>query len=385
MSFMKKIKSINLDIIILKSETQHRHKKFDEHIKNIRDSILECNEIEPIQVIEAIEEDAKGKYYLVDGYHRYEGTHLAGKKTINCHVIKKGTEYDAIIKALSANSEHEPKLPRSRSDIANACAQACRLLFKEARDRALRQNNIRQFYPKVDMYEVQKLVICKINAAKIATDSFNEFMQIKRDNSIIKDLDSGRTAKSLESKYGLKASGINSVKSRYKGRSNPENEKNLLGKPGKLGKKGEIMSEKISIDEIHGSPKCTHRESELDEIVEADLKAYLLEEKFFDGADSYQTSSERQCLAGTIDILATNEIVEIKRFLTRYNIFLALGQLIIYNEGISERKKLTIAGIYHKDVDRLKDFIKRAGFDVVLINENGQIKRYIKGIANGIN
>lgn len=94
--------------------TQQREKTDLNHVRNLEDALEENAELDPIEVIQDEEEN----YWVVDGFHRVLAYKRQERDCIPCY-LSKGTQRDAILKSVSANSDQKT-LPRTRADKQKA-------------------------------------------------------------------------------------------------------------------------------------------------------------------------------------------------------------------------------------------------------------------------
>ncbi len=88
---------MKLSDIITTAGTQMRVQLNDDAVQEY---MQVADDLPPVNVF-----DDDGKYYLVDGFHRFEAKKKANAKEINC-LVQKGTLRDAILFAVQANSDH---------------------------------------------------------------------------------------------------------------------------------------------------------------------------------------------------------------------------------------------------------------------------------------
>ena len=88
---------MKLSDIITTAGTQMRVQLNDDAVQEY---MQVADDLPPVNVF-----DDDGKYYLVDGFHRFEAKKRANAKEINC-LVQKGTLRDAILFAVQANTDH---------------------------------------------------------------------------------------------------------------------------------------------------------------------------------------------------------------------------------------------------------------------------------------
>ncbi|EGQ8244497.1 ParB/RepB/Spo0J family partition protein [Vibrio parahaemolyticus] len=366
--------NIPLEAVIVDARTQHRRETNYGHIQNIRDSILDGHQIPPISVVKATDSDLE-QYYLIDGFHRVEAHFKAGTPNIRANVIKQGVLNDAIYLSLSANAEHDQALVRLNPDIVNAAEIAAELIFNQKKNLNRNSFDFRP-YPKVEVDEIMSAVKCTERIAKPVCQKFNNRIKEIRNRSIYDEVLEGRSHIDVATRHDVSVTTVKNVVDSVQKRNEYESQRGS----------GWSRQRKFDYDTqdgesgYKGKSRFNHRFSEPDFEVEADLVEFLLKNHFFDGN---KNSTELFCVTGRVDILTDNEIVEVKRTLTRKNIQLAIGQLMLYKNFFKSRK-LTIAGMFHNDLRTLGEHIGNIGIDVVVIHSDGKIERLVKGTANGL-
>ncbi|MET2850138.1 ParB N-terminal domain-containing protein [Vibrio owensii] len=373
---MQEPQNIPLESVVVDARTQHRRETNYGHIQNIRDSILDGQKIPPISVVKATDLDSE-QYYLIDGFHRVEAHFKAGSCNIRANVMKEGVLDDAIYLSLSANAEHDQTLVRLNPDIVNAAEIAAELIFDKKKNLNRNSFDFRP-YPKVEIDEVMSAVKCTARIAKPVCQKFNNRIKEIRNKSIYEEVFEGRPHIDVATRHDVSVSTVKNVVEAVNKRNEYESNR------------GSGWSRQRNIEYDYntqdgesgykGKSRFNHRFSEPDFEVEADLVEFLLKHHFFDGN---KNSTELFCVTGRVDILTDNEIVEVKRTLTRKNIQLAIGQLMLYKNFFKNRK-LTIAGMFHNDLRTLGEHIGNIGIDVVVIYADGKIERIVKGTANGL-
>lgn len=129
-SMKPQIEIILLSDLIIDPHYQTRKFISQEAIDNLRTSFINGDDIEPIDVVRTDD----GKNIVVNGFHRYAGAEAADFIHIMCNVTN-GTELDAFVLALGANSKNKA-LRRTNDDKRNAVYLA--LSNDELKDRSNR-------------------------------------------------------------------------------------------------------------------------------------------------------------------------------------------------------------------------------------------------------
>jgi hypothetical protein len=107
------VSCLDLSEIRIDGGTQQRAKCDQSHIFNLVDALVEDVELDPISVFfDGVH------YWLVDGFHRYFA-YRSEKREVIPVFVSPGTQRDAIIASVGANSDHRA-LPRNREDKRKA-------------------------------------------------------------------------------------------------------------------------------------------------------------------------------------------------------------------------------------------------------------------------
>ncbi len=365
--------NIPLSSIIIDDKTQHRKATNYGHIENIRDSILDGDTINPIKVIKAIDQRSSN-YYLVDGFHRVEAFYSANKKNIDAIILSEGSINDAIYASLPANADHGNTLIRLNGDIEKACHVAVQYVFDDKRRKRQIESGTNESYPEVSTNEIADIVKCSSRQAKKAVSKFNTHNREIRNRRIYEDLEKGESITTIAHRYDIPELEV------YKAKEGIDNRIRYENNRGSGWSRQRELGYDLTESDYRGEARCNHRTTEPDFKVEADLTEYLLINHFF-GAN--ENITELNCATGRVDILTDNELIEVKRELSRKNIHSAIGQLMLYKNFFKGRK-LTIAGYFHSELSRLSAYIADIGIDVVVVQPGGNIERIVKGIANGV-
>jgi len=97
---MENIFQLPLVSIVVDKEFQSRVKLEPDVIEEYKDSILNEDELPPIEIF-----DVDGKYYLIDGFHRYYAFKKLNRTSIPAH-LTKGEHFKAVQASLKANTAH---------------------------------------------------------------------------------------------------------------------------------------------------------------------------------------------------------------------------------------------------------------------------------------
>ncbi|MDN3617274.1 ParB N-terminal domain-containing protein [Vibrio gallaecicus] len=328
----------------------------------------------PVTVIKATDLEHE-RYYLIDGFHRVEAHYKADLTHISANVIEQGDIHKAIYLSLSANAEHDQALLRLKHDIINAAETATQIIF-DAKKCLDRNSSSYNPFPKVEVEEVVAAVKCSMRIARNVCAPFNNRVKEARDRSVFQHSSEGWTDLDIAEIHNVSVNTVRNIVDRIEKLNLYEN------------KRGSGWSRQRTLDYettgsetgYKGKPRYEHRVSEPDFQVEADLTEYLLSVHFL---DANKNVTELNCATGRVDILTDDEVIEVKRRLDRKSLQSAIGQLMLY-KNFFKKRKLTIAGMFHNELTRLAPYIGELGIDIILIHSNGDIERYVKGVANGI-
>lgn len=410
-------KKVLLDSIQINEKTQHRENINFGHISRIRDAFLSSELVEPIHVVRELH-DSGEKYWLVDGYHRYEAAKRASCMHIDILILnpeKLGSLELAIELSLKANASNGNALPREYGDILKAAEAAANMIYKKKQN--LSKGIAFNPYPKVTVDEIILAVDCNKRMADRVVSKFNESIKIIQKKNILYQYMEGVLPNDIALNHGCSINIVNNcikafTDSKNRGTVNISNNNQhqfsfsdeddvdlFMSNSGRkitqyndrknssaknlsdishldVDAQKELISH--GIDKLKPKPKFKHRMTELNTVVEEDLRLYLMQNHFFDAS-----KKEVACEAGRVDIVSDDEIVEVKRILNRSSVFSAVGQIYIYSQFFP-KKKLVIAGKLHEDLERISQYVLNQGIDIVTIcPSTGEIVRH-RGVANGI-
>ncbi|PLC57366.1 ParB/RepB/Spo0J family partition protein [Photobacterium carnosum] len=366
-----KVKDVMIDDIIIAPETQHRANHSQAHIANLIESISEGDNLTPITIIESNEMNiGEEKYYLVDGYHRLEAHILSGIDEIKAKIINVGNKDLAIELSLSANAEHAPALPRNADDLKKACTNCCEFLHRKNKN----SSKIPDEYISINTQNVADIVHCSYNVAQNQVVDFNNNNRSIRNRKIYGDLKGEIKISEIAEKYGLSEQMIRKIKKDKEGEDRYE-KKRPSG--WSRSRRGSLVNSKNGTN-THGkisNLKHIDRHSYADDLAERDIINYLINLRMFDGANSDVNKTNMYIYGGQVDIIGTYELVEVKKFGTRANIFQAIGQIITYSLRYPNKQKV-IACLWHDDIGQfLKyDILKKLDIKLLIINSDGTNK-----------
>ena len=366
-----KVKKILIEAIIIAPETQHRANHSQAHIANLIESISEGDNLTPITIIESNEMNyGEEKYYLVDGYHRLEAHILSGIDKIKAKIINVGNKELAIELSLSANAEHAPALPRNADDLKKACTNCCEFLHRKNK----KSSKIPDEHIPINTQNVADIVHCSYNVAHNQVVDFNKNNRSIRNRKIYSDLKGEIKISIIAEKYGLSEQMIRKIKKDKEGEDRYE-KKRLSG--WSRSRRGSLINSKSSANFNDKTSNLKHidRHSYADDLAEKDIINYLINLRMFDGANSDVNKTNMYVYGGQVDIIGTNELVEVKKFGTRANIFQAIGQIITYSLRYPNKQKV-IACLWHEDIGQfLKyDILKKLDIKLLIINSDGTNK-----------